>query len=1121
MEVLPDIQNSKVTLLLKKASLEDFINSVEKQTSFRFTFDEKELHGKKALSISVRNEPLNKVLEQISAETGLEFKLINNNIHIRLPKAEAPSASFSAVITNAQAQITVTGRVTDKKGIGLPGVTVLLQGTSTAAPTDMEGNFSLTVPDGKGTLVFSYIGYQTQEVPINNRTTVNVTLADDTRALEEVVVVGYGTQKKISTTAAVSSVKGDELEEAPVANISNSIAGRVAGVSMRPNGGQPGSDAPDIHLRGIGTTGNNQPLIVVDGIIRDNMNQLDPTTIESVSVLKDAAAVAPYGLGGANGVILITTKKGQKGAPTLSFNTYYGIQTPTYYPEMLNAQDYMRLHNEAYLNENPTGTQLPYDENLINNYDQLHAQDPDRYPETDTRDIINMNAPIQNYNVQLSGGSDRIKYYAGLGFLKQDGMFDQVGYSRYNYNINLESEATKTTTVSLSLLGTIEKSKSVDAAVSTGQLFRSAYKLIPLAHLYYSNNLWGEFAGNSPVGILNAGYLNNTNNTLLTTLAIKQELSFIKGLSIKGTFSYDPSQRTIKSWHTPFYFYSQDTTTTPYTYTRQISTSEGGAATYTWLNQQYSKSQNFTYQGYLNYQNTFGKHEVTGLIVAEARTNAYEFFSARRNNFPVNVDELNMGSSDKNDFDNSGSSSTGSQLGFVYRFGYNFANKYLLEASGRYDGHYYFAPNKRWGYFPAFSVGWVLSEENFIRNNASFINFLKLRGSWGKSGNLAGSAFQYLNGYNLYGNAYAFGNGTMVPGTYIPLEANPNITWEISTKSDVGFEATLWNGLLDIEADYFHERRTGMLLPPAVSVPVEYGLPLSDENEGIMSNHGIELTLGTSHQFDNGLSLSLDGNFSYAKNKMLQVFETSATRNDPNRSRTGRPLGTPFGYHALGLFSTADDKNDDGIIDAADGYDVIQFGDLHPGDIRYEDISGPEGKPDGKIDSNDETVIGYPVYPFISYGFTPSASWKGFDLSLFFQGSALASLDIRGFQTIPFNNNNSNSSYEYYNNHWTPNTPDARYPRANQSPYANNTQSSDFWMANTGYLRLKTAVLGYTIPQSITQSLRIQAVRVYFSGQNLLTTSKLNFMDPEVGYTDRETAYPNQKVYTLGLNATF
>ncbi|MCW3081291.1 MAG: TonB-dependent receptor [Segetibacter sp.] len=1019
----------------------------------------------------------------------------------------------------ASAAPPISGSVTDAQGGPLSGVSINLKGTTIGATTNQDGTFTLNIPE-KGTLVFTYIGYETQEIDVRNQTVINVRLSQNVKSLNDVVVVGYGTQKRLAVTGAVSSVKGSQLAEVPVPNISNSIAGRVAGVSMRPNGGQPGAGV-DIRIRGIGTTGNAQPLIVVDGIIRSNINQIDPSTVEAVTVLKDAAAVAPYGLGGANGVILITTKKGKNGEPTLTFNSYYGTQTPTYYPKLLSAQDYMRLKNEAYQNENPTGVNLPFAKDLVENYTSLNAKDPDKYPISNTKDLVNMYAPMQNYNLQLSGGAGKIKYFAGVGYLSQKGMFDPIKYTRYNYNVNLEAQATATTTVTISLIGSVENSKSIDAAISATNLFRSNFKYIPIQNLYYSNGLWGEFAGNSPVGVLKAGYARNVTNTLLTTLGIEQKLPFIKGLSVKGTFSYDPTQRTGKNWHTPYYYYSQNTNTTPYTYRREISTAEGGAAAFTWLSQDYTKSQNFTYQGLINYHNTFGKHDFTGLIVAEARNNTFENFSARRNNFAVNIDELTLGSSNKNDFDNSGTSSTGSQIGYVYRVGYNYDGKYLLEASGRYDGHYFFAPGKRWGYFPAVSAGWVLSNEDFFNKSLPFVDNFKLRASWGKSGNLTGTAFQYLPGYNLYGNAYAFGLGNMVQGSFNPREANRNITWEVATKTDIGFESSLWKGLLSVEADYFHEKRTGMLLPPAVSVPVEYGLPLADENAGIMQSSGFEFSIGSSKRFENGLKLGLNANYSYAKNKMIQVFETAATRNNPNRSRTGRPFGTQFGYHALGLFGTADDKNGDGVINATDGYNITQFGVLRPGDIRYDDIGGPGGKPDGKINADDETVVGNPTFPLVTYGFSPNATWKGFDLSLFFQGSAISSLDIRQFQTIPFNNNNSNTSYEYFNNHWTPTTQNARYPRANQAPYANNTQASDFWYINTGFVRLKTANLGYTLPRTASQLLKIQSMRFYVAGQNLWTISKLNFMDPEVGYTDRETAYPNQKVYTVGLDITF
>jgi TonB-linked SusC/RagA family outer membrane protein len=1037
-------------------------------------------------------------------------------------------SSFAQNASNAGSQNRlVSGRVLDAKNQPLAGATVAEKGGKRSVLTTNDGSFKISVSGDGAVLVVSYVGYQTQETAASSGKDIVVQLTASAASLDSVIVVtGYGTQRKTSSTAAISTVKGEELTKSPVANVSNSIAGRVAGVSMRANGGQPGSDNPDIHIRGIATTGNSAPLIVVDGIIRNSINEVDPNAIASVTVLKDAAAVATYGLGGANGVLVITTKRGQTGAPTLSFGGYYGVQQPTYVPKVLNAQDYMRLRNEAYLNENPGSTQLPFAQDLVDNYINLNKEDPDKYPISDAVNTIpHKNSSIGQGDLQISGGTKDIKYFAGIGYFDQKGMFDPVGYKRYTYNINLDVNATSTTTVSFSLNGSNQITKDVDAASSTTQLFRSLYKFIPIANLNYSNGLWGEFAGNSPVGVLHSsGYFRQATNSFLSTIAIEQKLPFITGLSLKGTFSYDPYSYVQKRWHTPFYYYSQDLTTTPYTYTKQISTQEGGAAPYTWLNENYYQNNRFTYQFYLNYHNKFGKHEITGLAVAEEKNNRQLNFGATRNNFAVNIDELSLGSSNRNDFDNSGASSTGSQIGYVYRVSYGYDNRYFLEASGRYDGHYYFAPDKRWAYFPAFSAGWVLSNEKFMQGIAS-IDYLKLRGSWGKAGNLAGSAFQYLNADTLLGNVYAFGNGNLVQGSYLPREANPNITWEISTKTDIGFEANLWKGLLRLEADYFGEKRTGMLLPPAIIVPQEYGVALSDENAGEMENHGFEISAGTQHTFRNRLRVGLDGNFSYSKNKMVQVYENTVTKNDPQRSRTGRPLNTPFGYHALGLFTTDEDKNKDGVIDSNDGYNITQFGTLHPGDVKYADLGGPNGVPDGKIDSYDETVIGNPVYPSITYGFTASASWMGIDVSLFFQGSALSSFNPNtngnGFQTIPFNNNNSNAGYEYYKNHWTPEHQHARYPRANQSPYSNNTQASDFWMVGTGYLRLKTATIGYTFPGNLVRGWGMKNLRIYASGQNVFTVSDLKFMDPEVGYTNGQTAYPNQKVFTVGLNASF
>lgn len=1024
-------------------------------------------------------------------------------------------------------QSTISGTIFDDTGQPLPGASIVLKGTTLGTTSDFDGNFELSLNDNSTVLVISYIGFKTQEVDVAGQTSVQITMVTDAASLDEIVVVGYSSQKKATLTGSISTMKGEDIAQVPAGNITQSLAGRMAGVSMRPNGGTPGEDDPDIHVRGIVTTGNNKPLVVIDGIRRDNIGQIDPNAIETITVLKDAAAVAPFGIGGANGVILITTKKGKSGKPVVSLSTSYAFQKPTYLPDMLNAQDYMALQNEGYYNLNPDGTTPPNDPDLIANYPSLHQQDPYRYPDADFVELFQKNSGIQITNAEISGGTDNVQYHAGLGYFDQGGIFEPLGYKRYNYNLNLDVNLSANTKVGMSLYGSIENTDGIDADESATHLMRSFYKFVPTQSLIYpGGDKWGESSANTPVGVLESdGYRKDEDNTLLSSVYLEQQLPFIEGLSVKGVFSFDNSQENDKLWHVPFIYHNIDLSQQPYTFTEAVSLQEGNGAPYTWLQLNNARQKKFTYQGYINYNRTFGDHSVSALFVAEARETKSDWFNTRRNNFAIEIDELSLGSSDKLDYDNAGSSSTASELGYVYRVGYTYKDKYILEASGRYDGHYSFAPGKRWGYFPAFSAAWRISEENFMQN-VSKVNNLKLRGSWGKSGNLPYingnlAAFQYLAGYDLRGNAYAFGNGALVQGSSITSEPNPNITWEISTKLDLGFDLTMYNGLLNVEFDYFHEDRTGMLLTPQVTLPVEYGLSLSQENKGEMNNDGFELSIGTQKVWDSGLQLSINANMSYAENNMIEVFQSDAERDNPNRTKVGRPFGTPYGYKSLGLFTTAEDINNDGIINSTDGYNIEQFGELHPGDVKYADLSGPDGVPDGKIDANDQTVIGKPVYPSTTYGLNTAVSYKGFDLSLFFQGTANSDINIQTFLTSPFANNGSNTSYEYFNNRWTPEHQNAKYPRATPSPYANNTQASDFWMVDTSYLRLKTASLGYTLPESVSEKLNVSSIGFTLTGQNLLTFSKLDFIDPELGYDDRENSYPIMKSLSFGMNVSF
>ncbi len=1008
----------------------------------------------------------------------------------------------------------VTGKVTGKlTGESLPGATVNIKGGGAFVITDAEGNFTIAVPNAGSILVVTYAGMVSVERVITSGGVQRFELETGDDKLEEVVVVGYGTQKRTSLTASVSSVKGADVQRQPVGDLSNALGGRAAGVLFTQASGQAGNDASRIMIRGIGTNGNSAPLLIVDGVPR-NFSQLNAADIESINILKDAAAVAPYGLGGANGVILVTTKRGKAGRPTLNYDGYVGFQNPTVISRFVNSYQFALMKNEGA--RNAGSTDMPYSDESIQKY--LDGSDPDGHPSIDpVADLILRNTLITSHSLSLNGGSEAIKYTMGLGYLNQEGMFPGIKYQRYNVSASLQAQATKTTTIGLALNGRVEKRNLSGAGYSTQGLFENLINTVPNSTpIIYSNGLYpymyAYFYGNP-------SYQDITGNTLLSQLSIEQKLP-VKGLSVKfvGSYDFNPFDpyNTANSgivsmsrrWNESFPFYTLDTTTRPYTYPL-IAPSVLPS-----FSEEYHQTEAFTYQGYINYVGNFGKSAVTGLVVLESRNTKSLRFSAGRNNYNLPIPELFAGGAGETDLSNDGNSMGTEQRSLVYRVTYGFDDKYLFEAAGRYDGHYYFAPGNRFGFFPAFSAAWRLSQERFMEN-IQWMNELKLRASWGQSANLAGSPYQYQTGFALYGNS-AILNGTQTQGLYERAEPNPNITWEKATKTDIGIEARLFNGLLSIEADYFHENRGNMLLAPSVTVPVEYGVGLSQVNAGIMKNNGFEFTVSSDYNISKDLRVGISGNFTYAKNKMVEVFENPATFDNPNLRKTGRPLDVPFGYKALGYFTEADFASP-GVL--REGIAKQVFTDkVYPGDIRYADISGPEGKPDGLIDFNDQVAMGYPSYPAIIYGFSPTVSYKGFELSLLFQGVGQRAIQLSGSAAWAFDNNKNAPVTTL--NYWTPDNPNAPYPRMTTSPSPNNMQRSTFWHRSLAYLRLRTGMLSYTIPNSITSRWGMSVVSVYISGQNIITWTPIENFDPEIS-NDRGWYFPTQKALTAGLRVQF
>jgi len=773
---------------------------IENQSSYRFFFNNKLVPVNETVQIKTAGAAtIENVLQAALQPFNLNYKILPNNVIIIAPQSEIIAAGK------------IHGTVLDSKGMPLPGVSVRIKNLNKGTATDTNGKFELDVPDN-AILIFSYLGYQTQEVPVNGRTAFMITMVDDARNLNEVVVVGYGTQKKSSLTAAISTLKGEDITQNAVAHVSNSLAGRVSGVLAVQGSGEPGNDISTIRIRGIGTNGAKDPLIVVDGIQRP-FNQIDPNEIESVTILKDAAAVAPYGLAGANGVVLITSKRGKQGKVALNYNSWFGIQQPTRYPKYLNSYDYAVALNQADVN---AGFPQAYSAQQLQKY-QDHS-DPDHYPDHDwLREVVDFSAPMNSQNLNFTGGSDKVRFFSSLGYTYQQGSVNVINYSRYNIATNVDVNATKTTTVSFDVKGSYEITKNPGGTSGTS-IYTSVTKNAPLLanQLQFSNGLPGNTLLPS---IYNSGYDKDDNNTLFSQLSIEQKLPFIEGLAIKGVAAYDKGYEFEKKWITPYTYYVLNASN------QFVATKAGLAAPS--LAENFNQVVNTTLQAYLTYQHTFNKHDVSFLAVIEKRGGDTTKLGASRLNYQVNLDELSKGSSNKNDFDNSGSSGQIKQIGYVYRASYNYNQKYFVELSGRYDGHYYFAPGKRYAFFPAASVGWRLSEESFIKDKYPWINNLKLRGSYGKSGNLAGRPFQYLASYGL-SNSYVFGGTgyTQVQGAFENAQPNFNITWETSKKADIGLDGTFFNNHLDFSIDFFKETRSDMLVAPTTLVPVEYGIGL-------------------------------------------------------------------------------------------------------------------------------------------------------------------------------------------------------------------------------------------------------------------------------------------------------
>jgi TonB-linked SusC/RagA family outer membrane protein len=1041
---------------------------------------------------------------------------------------------------------TITGRVTSQ-GTPVTGATVQVKGTTTATQTDNAGSFSLSAPSN-GTLVISSVGYGNQEVTVNGRSAIDVNMVASTQQLTDVVVVGYGTQKKVTVTGAVTAVRGAELDKSPGLNMSNSLAGRLPGVTAMQRSGEPGFDGSVIRIRGTNTLGNSGPLIVIDGVPdrSGGLDRLNPADIDNVSVLKDASA-AIYGARAANGVILITTKQGKSGKPVVSYDYNYGWQQPTIVPKMGNSTQYAELLNEQVMFSNVPAAQWDAAWSAFksagsytrtDNAQRVNAfyspQDLQKYadgssplthPNTDWyRTVFKDWAGQQQHSLQISGGSEAVKFLASAGYQNQDAYYKNsaTGYKQYDMRINLDARVNKYINATLGL--TAREEFRFFPTVGAGSIFRMLIRGKPTEIAVWPDGRPGPDIenGENPVVITTGetGYDRNRRDYFQTNGQVEIRNPWIEGLKLTLQGAADKFIGRTKRFQTPWalYFwdktsYEADGTTPKLTRTVRSTFSDPMLR----LGDEEELRINLT--GLLNYDRTFGAHTVALLAGAQKETRRGDnFFAYRRNFISPAIDQLNVGGTAQQDVGGTGYEQA--RFSYFGRAAYNYREKYLAEFVWRYDGSYIFPEVSRFGFFPGVLVGWNVSKENFF-SNVKFFNNLKVRASWGQMGNdrveFGGvlQEYAFLPTYSLSGIQVI--NGQQVRTLTEPRVPNPNFTWEVANNGNLGLEGAVLNNKITFEFDVFRNLRKQILIARAGSTPQSSGISnlLPPVNEGKVENKGWEFRVGYNGRASRDLTYNISVNGGYSKNKVLFWDENPGV--PAHQRATGHPFGTNgYGFLAYeydGVFRDAKEIADNKIDYSA------ATNNLRPGDMKFKDISGADGKPDGKINNLDQVRLDRTRDPRFTGGVNLNVAYKNFDMSVLFQAAT------GGLQLLNFNETGEFGNWlQYsYNNRWSVENPSSEHPRLvarTNTYYTNQFRNNTYWLRSNDYLRFKNFELGYTLGANVGQRVGISRLRVYVSGLNLATWQKLKIWDPEET-AENGYVYPQARIINTGVRVTF
>lgn len=1061
----------KISLEIKNTNVGKTLSLLQKSSHVRIVYSEDLFPKNQKITLSASNRPFTEVLSQVLFGTGLDYKIIDSNQVAIVPY---PASQFY--------KNTISGKVRDENGIAIEGATIIEKGTTNGTTSDSSGNFELSVKDTNAIIIISRIGFLTQEILIGDQTNVNVVLKVAQGSLSDVVIVGYGKQKKINLTGAISSINGDkDINWKPVGQVSVALQGTMPGVTVTQSSGQPGSDQGTIRIRGIGTLNDNDPLVLVDGV-QMSINDIDANDIANVTVLKDAAASSIYGVRAANGVILVTTKRGSSNnKPKVNYSNYFGWQSAAHISDFVGAQDFMKLMNLTY--ENSGGSAI-FSDSAIAQYNNPN-RNTDLYPDNDwARLILTGDGFQQQHSIGVAGGSDNVKYRFSTNYFGQNGLITNMNFDRVTVRLNTDITITPRLTFSADMAARLSKrTEPQDIGAGSAWYQFQSVNNSPLIVNRYSDGTWGS----SIVRMQKEGGIYKYNDNLITG-NFRADYKVIKGLILSGIASvnYTTDYNSLHTKALDFY----DFFTTPHEYLSTLGTNS--------ITKEYADNWFKNFQGLADYTFNTNKHSFHVLLGTSYLSKKDDALTGYRTSIPNGeLEEINSGS--ENGQSTTGTADEYGLLSYFGRVNYSFANKYLLEANIRHDGSSRFADGQRWGTFPSFSAGWRIGAEKFMEDQKIFQE-LKLRGSWGQLGNdNTSSNYPYQSTYS-FSSSYPFG-GTLNTAALLSSYPSASLSWETTKMWDIGLDMTVLNKNLDITLDYYVKNTKDILLQ--LPIPLTTGLTAPYSNAGSVRNKGWEFSANYHNSIGKDFEYNIGLNMSDVINRVTDMkgADYIASSNDIYQAYyTGLPIGSFYGYKAEGLFSSEQDVSNH----------ATQATGTSAGDIKYKDQNG-----DGVIDDDDRVYIGSQI-PRYTYAINLSATYKRFDISALFQGVGKEDVYVRNMDKAP--TSNTGNFKKMHLDSWTEDNTNATFPRL--STGSQNYLSSSYWIRSGAYLRLKSVQLGYKFPDTWFKKAGFTGLRIYTSASNLFTITKLEKdIDPEAPNDNRY--YPQVRTITFGLNLNF